>query len=173
MGLKQAAVGAFAIGCMLASAILLPSVGYAQDPKVKTAMQTLMSKAEKLGPAKIEGTDTVGGKKVPAIYFGSSKQNNDIALVDDVVKDAGGTATIFVKSGDEFIRVATNVKNDDGSRAVGTALDPKGKPSEALKKDKAFYGDADVLGKPYSTGYEPIRDAANKVIGAYFVGYQK
>ena len=173
MNLNQAVIGVFTIGCMIVSAILLPSVGHAQDPKVKTAMEILKSKAEKLGPPKIEGADTVAGKQVPAIYFGSIKQNNDFALVDDVVKEAGGTATIFVRSGDEFVRVATNVKKDDGSRAIGTILDPKGKAIEALKKNEAFYGDVDILGKAYTTGYEPIRDPAKNVIGIYYVGYPK
>ena len=173
MGSKQAAFGAFAVISMVMSAIFVPSVGHAQDPKVKTAMEMLKSKAEKLGAPKIEGRDTVAGNQVPALYFGSIKQNNNFALVDDVVKEAGGTATIFVKSGDEFVRVATNLKKDDGSRAIGTVLDPKGKAMEALKKNEAFYGDADILGKTYTTGYEPIRDAAKTVVGIYYVGYSK
>ncbi len=173
MSLKQAVVGVLTIGCLISSAVLLPSVGHAQDVKVKAAMEILRSKAEKLGPPKIEGTDTVAGTQVPAIHFGSTKQNNDFALVDDVVKAAGGTATIFVKSGDEFVRVATNVKRDDATRAIGTMLDPKGKAIESIKKNEAFYGDVDILGKPYTTGYEPIRDAAKNVIGIYYVGYLK
>jgi len=27
--------------------------------------------------------------------------------------------------------------------------------------------------KPYLTGYEPMRDAANNVIGIYYVGFMK
>jgi cache 3/cache 2 fusion protein len=173
MGSKQAAVYVLTLVCLIASAVLMPSAGGAQDAKVKAAMDLLRSKAEKLGPAKIEGTDSVAGKQVPAIYFGSAKQNNDFALVDEVVKEAGGTATIFVKSGDEFVRVATNVKKDDGSRAIGTILDPKGKAIEAIKKNQAFYGDVDILGKPYTTGYEPIRDSGQQVIGILYVGYLK
>jgi len=42
-----------------------------------------------------------------------------------------------------------------------------------INKGEAYYGKATILGKPYVTGYEPIRDAANKVIGIYFVGYKK
>jgi hypothetical protein len=166
-------IAVFSAGCLLGFLIGVPGVVYAQEPKVKNAMETLKSKAAKLGSPKVEGTDTVAGKQVPAIYFGSTKQNNDFALVDEVVKEAGGTATIFVKSGDEFVRVATNVKKDDGTRAIGTILDPKGKAIEAIKKNEAFYGDVDILGKPYTTGYEPIRDAANSVIGIYYVGYPK
>lgn len=131
------------------------------------------SMAHKLGLPKIDGTDPVAGKEVPAIYFGSTKMNNNFELVDDVVKQAQGTATIFVKSGDEYIRVATNVKKDDGSRAIGTILDPKGKAIESIRKGEAFYGEVDILGKPYVAGYKPIRDASQNVIGIYYVGYMK
>jgi Cache 3/Cache 2 fusion domain len=79
-----------------------------------------------------------------AIFFGSTKMNNNFSLVDDVVKQAGGTATIFVKNGDEFVRVATNIKKDDGSRAIGTILDPKGKAIASIQKNESFYGDVDI-----------------------------
>lgn len=173
MSSKRTVSGVLTIGSMIACLLLLPSIGFAQDARVKTAMDILRSKAEKLGSPRIEGTDTVAGKQVPAIYFGSAKQNNDVALVDEVVKEVGGTATIFVKSGDEFVRVATNVKMDDGKRVTGTILDPKGKVIQAIKKNETFYGDVDILGKPYTTGYEPIRDTAKNVIGIYYVGYMK
>ncbi len=174
MRLKQSAfVSILAAAALVVAGLLAPSIGVAQDGKVKTAMELLKSTADKLGPPKIEGMDTVAGKEVPAIYFGSTKINNDVSLVDDVVKQAGGTATIFVKSGDEFVRVATNVKKDDGSRATGTILDPKGKVIAAIRKNEAFYGDVDILGKPYVTGYEPIRDSSKEVIGIYYVGYMK
>jgi len=173
MNLKQAVVGILAAGCFIGAAMLLSGVGQAQDARVKTAMDVLKSMTEKSGPPKIEGTDTVAGKQVPAIYFGSTKMNNNFDLVDEVAKQVGGTATIFVKSGDEYVRVATNVKKDDGSRAIGTILDPKGKAIESIKKNEAFYGEVDILGKPYITGYDPIRDASKNVIGIYYVGYLK
>jgi hypothetical protein len=89
------------------------------------------------------------------------------------VKENGGTATIFVKSGDEYVRVSTNVKKDDGSRAIGTILDPNGKAIVAIREGKPFYGEVTILEKPYVTGYEPMRDASNNVIGIYYVGYMK
>jgi hypothetical protein len=108
--------------------------------RVKAAMELLESAANKLGPPKIEGTEAVGGKPAPAIYFGSTKMNNNFEVVDDVVKQAQGTATIFVRNGDEYIRVATNVKKDDGSRAIGTVLDPKGKAMRPSGKAKPSMG---------------------------------
>jgi hypothetical protein len=145
--------------------------GPAED--VQAAMQLLKSKATALGAPSIKGEEAVADKKVPALYFGDTKMNNNFILVDEVVKEKGGTATIFVKSGDDYVRVATNVKKDDGTRAIGTILDPKGKAIVNIAKGEAFFGDVDILGKPYTTGYEPIRDGGNKVIGIYYVGYLK
>ena len=145
--------------------------GPAED--VQAAMQLLKSKAATLGAPSVKGEEAVAGKTVPALYFGETKMNNNFVLVDEVQKEMGGTATIFVKSGDEFVRVATNVKKDDGSRAIGTVLDPKGKAIAAIAKGESYFGEVDILGKPYITGYEPIRDASNNVIGVYYVGYLK
>ena len=164
-------LAAFAIAAV---SLLSPGSAGAQDiDKVKASMTLLKSKAEKMGPAKIEGTDAVAGKDVPAVYFGGTKMNNNFELVDEVVKEAGGTATIFVRNGDEYVRVATNVKKDDSSRAIGTILDPNGKAIQSINKNEPFYGEVAILGKPYITGYEPMHDAAGSVIGIYYVGYKK
>jgi hypothetical protein len=173
--MKRTVIGILAAGCVVATSMVLPSAACAQDveQKVQAAMALLKSMAAKIGPAKVEGTEVVAGKTVPTIFFGSTRMSGDVALVDDVVKQLGGTATIFVKSGDEYVRVTTNVKKDDGSRAIGTILDPNGKAIVSIRKNEAFYGDVTILGKPYTTGYEPIRDAANNVIGIYYVGYMK
>ena len=172
---KRVFLGLIAAGCVAGRSTLLSHPAQDQDvaAKVKTSMEALKSKAAKIGPAKAEGTEAVAGKTVPAVYFGSSKMNNNFDLVDEVVKENGGTATIFAKSGDEYVRVSTNVKKDDGSRAIGTILDPKGKAIVAINEGKAFYGEVTILEKPYVTGYEPMRDAANNVIGIYYVGYLK
>jgi len=145
--------------------------GPAED--VQAAMELLKSKAAALGTPSVAGEDTVAGKTVPILYFGNTKMDNNFALVDEVQQKMGATATFFVKNGDEFVRVATNVKKEDGTRAIGTTPDPKGKAIAAIAKDQSYYGEAAILGKPYITGYEPIHDAANKVIGVYFVGYAK
>ena len=140
---------------------------------VDKAMAMLIIKAQKIGAPKLEGKDTVEGKDVPGLYFGATTMNNVFDLVDEIAKESGGTATLFAKAGDEYVRVATNVKKDDGSRAIGTVLDPNGPAIERIRKGEAFYGEAAILGKPYVTGYEPIKDASDAVVGAYYVGYLK
>jgi Cache 3/Cache 2 fusion domain len=165
-------ISAICVGLTIATS-LMSSPAMAQVDKVKATMTALKKKADALGPPKIEGTDTVGDKKAPALYFGSTKMNNYFEVVDSVAKEQGAAVTLFVKAGEEYVRVATNVKKEDGSRAIGTILDPNGPVIVAIKKDEAFYGDTNILGKPYVTGYEPIRDSANHVLGIYFVGFAK
>jgi hypothetical protein len=173
MLMKITLIRSLSVSWLLGLAVILPNLVQAQDAKIKAAMELLESRSGELGSPKIVGKDMVGGKEVPAIYFGSTKMNNNFDLVDGVVKEVGGTATIFVKSGDDFVRVATNVRKDDGSRAVGTTLDPNGKAIESIRKNQPFYGAVDILGKPYMAGYKPIRDPSQNVVGIYYVGYLK
>jgi hypothetical protein len=159
------------IGFFSAS-MLMPSASSAQDSRVAKSMALLKDKTAKLGTPKIEGMDPVGGKDAPALYFGTTKMNNNFNVVDEVATEDGRgmTATLFVKDGDEYIRVATNVPKPDGSgRAIGTVL--AGPALEAIRAGKAYQGKAPILGTPYVTGYEPIKDASGSVIGVYYVGY--
>ena len=113
-------------------------------------MKLLKAKAAAMGSPSVKGEEAVADKTVPAIYFGETKMNNNFDLVDEVQKEKGATATIFVKSGNDFVRVATNVKKDDGSRAIGTVLDPKGKAIAAISKGESFFGEVPILGNPTS-----------------------
>ena len=173
---KQALSGRLVVClCLLAAAMMMLRTGNAQDAQVTKLMAALKDHTAKLGAPKIEGKDAVGGKDAPALYFGSTKMNNNVAVVDEVVKAGGkgAAATLFVKNGDEFVRVATTVmKPDKTGRAVGTALD-LGPALDALKIGKAYNGDASVFGLPYIADYEPITDSSGQTIGAYFVGYKK
>jgi hypothetical protein len=168
-------VGILAVGCLVATFMLMPSVGHAQaDPRVTKSMETLKAMTAKLGAPKLEGKEAVGGKDAPALYFGTTKINNNFDIVDAVGKEDGKgmTATLFVRGGDEYIRVSTSVPKPDGSgRAVGTVL--AGPALESIKAGKSHYGEAPILGTPYITGYEPIKDSSGSEIGIYYVGYKK
>jgi hypothetical protein len=141
--------------------------------KVKQAMNLLQQKTAALGTPSLMGTEYVADKLVPALYFGAVEMNNNFTIVDEVQQQMGGTATLFVKSGTDYVRVATNVKNADGSRAIGTMLDPNGPVMAAIQGGTGYSGQAQILGKIYETSYEPIRDGSGQVIGIYYVGYEK
>src|SRR5215472_7306129 len=129
------------------------------DPRVTKSMKTLKAMTAKLGKPKLDGQEPVGGKDAPALYFGTTKINNNFDIVDAVGKeDRGMTATLFARNGDEYVRVSTSVPMADGSRAIGTVLE--GPALESIKAGKPFYGQVAILGRPYITGYEPITDSS-------------
>jgi len=172
---KSRLVGILVAACFATATLLMPSLGRAQaDPRVQKSMELLKSMTAKLGAPKADGKEAVGGKDAPALYFGATKMNNNFDVVDAIGKEDGKgmTATLFVKGGDEYIRVATSVPKPDGSgRAIGTVL--AGPALEAIKQGKAYYGEVPILGVPYITGYEPIKDSSGNAIGIYYVGYKK
>jgi hypothetical protein len=110
-------IGMFVLAVgVLATPVLMLSDGNAQDARVAKSMAALKDQTTKLGAPKIDGKDAVGGRDAPALYFGSTKMNNNFSVVDAVAEEGGqGAATLFVKSGDDYIRVATNVSTRVGS----------------------------------------------------------
>ena len=48
--------------------------------------------------------------------------NLDFSAPDRFTLETGAKATIFVAAGEEFVRVTTSVKKENGERAVGTQL---------------------------------------------------
>jgi hypothetical protein len=151
-----------AIGCFIATVSIFPEIGIAQADKVKAAIADLKAMSETLGVPKLQGSD---------LYFGNDRADNSI--VESVVNKDGGVATLFAKNGDQYVRVATTIKKEDGTSAVGTPLDPKSPAYAKLNAGQSYYGDATIFGKAYTAAYEPIKDISGTVIGAYFVGQQK
>jgi hypothetical protein len=172
---RASSLGALAAASLLAASVLMAGIGHAQtDARVAKSMETLKAIAAKLGAPKVEGTEIVGGIDALALYFGTTKINNNFDVVDAVGKEDGRgmTATLFVRGDNDYIRVSTSVPKPDGSgRAIGTVL--TGPALESIKAGKAHYGEVPILGTPYVTGYEPIRDSSGAIIGVYYVGYKK
>ncbi len=76
-----------------------------------------------------------------------------------------GTVTIFQGG----VRVATTVINEDGSRALGTAVsDEVGRA--VLAEGRSWQSRAFVVQDWYLSAYEPIRDVRGAVIGVLYVG---
>ena len=105
-----------------------------------SSRNSLSGLAETLLNEKLEGDITSAGLYFEK-YFGEvdfingnlvySDQKiigDDHEMVDHISDELNVLATVFVKSGDDFKRVTTNIVKDDGKRAVGTYL---GKDSAA------------------------------------------
>ncbi len=109
------------------------------------------------------------------ILYGGILLNRNYEIVDkikDIVyrgetyKDKDiGTATIFQNG----LRISTNVRDENGNRAIGTRVSEEVYNQVVLKGnpwiDRAF-----VVNDWYITAYEPIKNINNKIIGILYVG---
>ena len=104
-------------------------------------MATLKAMTAKLGKPKLDRQEAVGGKDAPALYFGTTKINNNFDIVDAVgERDGKGmTATLFAKGGDEYIRVSTSVPTAVAERSVQFWQDRRSSPSKWANRTTARY----------------------------------
>ncbi|MBR0849474.1 Cache 3/Cache 2 fusion domain-containing protein [Bradyrhizobium diazoefficiens] len=96
----------------------------------------------------------------------------DHSIVDRAVSYVGGNATLFVfdDASGQFVRRSTNVKKENGDRAVGTQLAADHPGQAALRRGEAYKGPATLFGKTFMTAYFPVVNASRKVVGILYVG---
>ena len=144
----------FFLAQMRSEALQLVTSG--QEQAIRTFWQLLLAKGDDFR--------IVDGRMMAGNYV----INGNYELPDKVKAIFGGTATIFM----EDTRISTNVLKEDGSRAVGTKL--SGPAYDAIFREKRPYrGEAPILGIPYFTAYDPIRDRSGRIIGVLYVGVKQ
>ncbi len=124
------------------------------------------------GPFSVDAsrTVTVGDKQTPLLMSGSTVVNLNTDIVDRFTSVTKEAATVFLRTGDDFVRIASSLKKEDGSRAVGTSLDRNHPAYAGLLKGDDYVGKATLFGKDYMTKYLPIKDGEGKVIAVLFIG---
>ncbi|WP_316186265.1 MULTISPECIES: methyl-accepting chemotaxis protein [unclassified Bradyrhizobium] len=122
---------------------------------------------ETFGDAKVSVQNGVVTRiEIPAI-----PEIKDHAIVDRAVSYVGGSATLFVvDDSGQFVRRSTNVKKENGDRAVGTQLAADHPAQALLRRGDAYKGPATLFGKSFMTAYFPVTNPAGKVIGILYVG---
>jgi len=140
--------------------------------QINSSMKIYKNRTLALGAPNLNGTVKIADKVYPDLAFGSTKMGLNYAIVDRLIEEfPGSTATLFVRDGNDFVRISTNVKKSDGSRAVGTTLNKAGAAYSKNINGESFYGVVDILGEKYLTGYEPIKIKNNEVLGIWYIGY--
>jgi len=109
------------------------------------------------------------------VIYGGILLNRNFELVDKIkqtvfqdMKYEGkdvGTATLFL----DDLRISTNVRNADGSRAVGTRI-AEDVYDQVVRQGKPWIARAFVVNNWYITAYEPIRNIKGTIIGILYVG---
>ncbi len=130
--------------------------------------------AQFTGTFSLDETQTVevNGKPTPQLKHDGIVLNGNFAAVDrfSAAANGGTVATVFARKGEDFLRVSTSLKKEDGSRAVGTTLDRTHPAYARLLAGQPYIGKASLFGHEYMTRYTPVLDAHGKVIAALFVG---
>ena len=112
-------------------------------------------------------------------WLGQVKDTNtQVPFVDYVTGLVGATCTVFQRMNEagDMLRIATTVRAQDGTRAIGTFIpatsaDGSANPVIAsVMKGQVYSGRAFVVDNWYVTSYEPILDAERKVTGMLYVG---
>ena len=77
--------------------------------------------------------------------------------VDRFTRNTGGAATLFVRKGDDFVRVATSLKDDRGQARARHLARRRSSGAGAAARRQALHGRALLFGREYIVKYEPMR----------------
>ncbi len=128
--------------------------------------------------AAVPFTSVQEGGRMLGVLVGANLLNHQYEIVDKIKDEVFqdqvykgidiGTATIFQND----LRISTNVRNEDGSRAIGTRLSAE-VYEHVLEKGLVWSAEAFVVNNWYISAYEPIKDPDGEIIGALYVGLLK
>jgi methyl-accepting chemotaxis protein len=145
--------------------------GADKDLRVRTAALAKAFQSKLDGPLALKpATVDVKGQPLPVLQHNGKPLNLDFSLPDEFTATTDAIATVFVKKDQDFFRITTSLKNAQGERAVGTALDHAHPGYQAALAGQGYVGLATLFGRQYMTQYDPIRDAQGQVVGLRFVG---
>lgn len=95
--------------------------------------------------------------QAPTVVLNGGLVSGNFQVVDEFNRMTGGVATVFVRTGDDYLRISTSVRKQDGSRAIGTKLD-RAHPSYAkVIQGETYVGEANLFGTRYMSKYLPVK----------------
>lgn len=102
-------------------------------------------------------------------------------IVDQATRLVGGMCTVFQRMNEDgdMLRVATNIRLEDGHRAIGTCITARqadGQPNPVVASvlaGKTYLGRAFVVNAWCVTAYKPLTGADGRVLGMLFVGVKE
>ncbi|WED24203.1 methyl-accepting chemotaxis protein [Vibrio sp. JC009] len=117
-----------------------------------------------------EGSADYRGQAVADLTLGGTSLIGNTDIVDRFTQATGAVATVFAASGNDFIRISTSLKNEQGQRAVGTMLGTQHPGYKKLSSGQDYDAKVKLFGKSYITYYSPIHAANGKIAGLSFIG---
>ncbi len=122
--------------------------------------------------AKNQETQEEQDVKVPEWIVQDQLIQASAKYVDQIKDLVGGTATIFQRFDQGFLRIATNVLTKDGERALGTFIPNTSEVIKTVLEGKTYTGRAFVVDDWYLTAYRPLV-IDGKIEGILYVGIKE
>ncbi len=113
----------------------------------------------------------IGEYNSPVLMLNGETLNMDHAYPDEFTRLTGGTATIFVRYKDDFLRIASSLRKSDDTRAYGTLLGKQHPGYQQLMNGEKYVGRAHLFGRDYMTVYSPVVSTAGEVIAILYTGF--
>ncbi|GGA99757.1 methyl-accepting chemotaxis protein [Agarivorans gilvus] len=108
--------------------------------------------------------------RVHDIHVRGTSLLGDTRYVDRFTADTGAVATLFSASGDDFVRIATSLKDNKQQPALATRLGTDHPAYQSLINGQSFHAKVKLFGNDYLTYYHPIEDQQGKVSALSFIG---
>ena len=153
--------------CIIAACILIGILGYRSAANGFAVSLQMKAGSNVKSVVEIMADKYPGDWKIEnnQLYKGEILINGNEQIVDFLSGICEGHVTIFQND----TRVTTTVKNESGTRSVGTKASEK-IISEVLTAGNFYTGSAEVVGKNYQCAYSPIKNNNGQIIGMIFVG---
>ena len=158
-----------------------------KDLEARATVKIIPTEGAKPSPEKEQTSGMIIAAAVPVqnargepvgILYGGELLNGRNAFVDALKKQVFlketyegkdiGTVTIFQND----LRIATNVMQNDGTRAVGTRMS-EAVAQKVLTEGELWKNPAFVVNDWYHTAYKPLRGLHDEILGALYVGLLK
>lgn len=179
-------IGVFGLGAVLFSHYLLDRLESSEIAHLEREVQLIVddlvsyerSLEEHAGmigkvfAAEFEPVFTVDGTSIqrsgdidaPVLRNRERVLNDDFTVADRLLASTGAVSSIFVRQGDDFVRISTSLKNEKGERSLGTRL-PASHPAAArLLVDQPWTGRVLLFGREWMAHYLPAKDQSGKVV---------
>ncbi|HKL07461.1 MAG TPA: methyl-accepting chemotaxis protein [Bacteroidales bacterium] len=117
-------------------------------------------------------TSNTKRETIQNFILGEKELYKDYEIVDKIQEATGATATVFQKINGGYLRISTNVLNENGERATGTFIPNSSEVIRTIESGQTYQGRAFVVDDYYLTAYEPIW-VDGQVQGILYVGIKE
>ncbi len=128
---------------------------------------------DKSAVQRISATEQISLNKseinIPTMMFNGVPIYQNYDFVDKIQSMTGATATVFQRIPQGFLRISTNVRKENGDRAVGTYISNESPVAKAILAGQKYQGRAFVVNDWFLTVYEPLY-VDGQIAGIVYVG---